>query len=142
MSRRVPWGIVRLALDPIATMVRRNPTGIKKLVPATAPKADKEAFARPEVQEIDRQDLVEAYRNGAQAAYWEVVMLTAPWGFCLEDIHKKIHLWHGQEDTTVPSNMGRYVARTLPNCEPRFYPGEGHTLMYNYWREILAVAVS
>ena len=71
-----------------------------------------------------------------------IVLLATPWGFRLEDIHKKIFLWHGEEDTTVPQHMGRYVARTLSDCKSRFYPGEGHTLMYNYWREILTVAVA
>jgi pimeloyl-ACP methyl ester carboxylesterase len=142
IARRVPWEFVRLALEPTARIVRQNPTAVKKLLPISAPKADKEAFARPEIQAIDHQDLVEAYRKGAQGVYWEVVTLATPWGFRLEDINKKIHLWHGEEDTTVPPHMGRYVARSLPDCEPRFYPGEGHTLIYNYWREILAVAVS
>ena len=142
IAPRVPWSFVRLALDPVAKMVSRNPSGAKKLVPSSAPEADKKAFARPEIQEVDRQDLVEAYRNGAQGAFWEVVLLATPWGFHLEDIHKKIRLWHGEGDTTVPQHMGRYVARTLPNCESRFYAGEGHTLMYNYWREILTIAVA
>jgi pimeloyl-ACP methyl ester carboxylesterase len=142
IAPRVPWGFVRLALDPMAKMVSRNPLGAKKWVPSSAPEADKKAFARPEIQEVDRQDLSEAYRNGAQGAFWEVVILARPWGFRLEDIHKKIFLWHGEEDTTVPQHMGRYVARTLSDCEPRYYPGEGHTLFYHYWREILAVAVA
>jgi pimeloyl-ACP methyl ester carboxylesterase len=76
---------------------------------------------------------------------WEfvrVVLLATPWGFRLEDIHKKIFLWHGEEDTTVPLHMGRYVARSLSDCKSTFYPGEGHTLIYNYWREILAAAVT
>src|SRR5712692_426726 len=141
LARSVPWELARLALEPTARMVRRNPTAAKKLVPLSAPKADKEAFARPDIQAIDQEDLVEAYRNGAQAAYWEVVMLATPWGFRLEDIDKKIDLWHGEEDTTVPIHMGRYVARTVPDCEARFYPGQGHTLIYHYWREILTVAV-
>ena len=141
LARSVPWELARLALEPTARMVRRNPTAAKKLVPLSAPKADKEAFARPDIQAIDQEDLVEAYRNGAQAAYWEVVMLATPWGFRLEDIDKKIDLWHGEEDTTVPIHMGRYVARTVPDCEARFYPGQGHTLIYHYWREILTVAL-
>jgi len=142
IAPRVPWGFVRLALDPVVKMISRNPLGVKKLVPSSAPEADKKAFARPDIQEVDRQDLYEAYRNGAQGAFWEVVLLATPWGFRLEDIHKKIYLWHGEEDTTVPQHMGRYVARTLSDCKSKFYPGEGHTLMYNYWREILTVAIA
>jgi len=142
IARRVPWELIRLALEPTVRMVRLNPTAAKKFVPLSAPQADKEAFARPEIQAIDHEDLVEAYRNGAQGVYWEVVTLATPWGFRLEDIGKKIYLWHGEVDTTIPIHMGRYVARSLPDCEPRFYPGEGHTLIYNHWREILTVAVA
>jgi pimeloyl-ACP methyl ester carboxylesterase len=142
IAPKVPWGFVRLALNPIAKLVSRNPLGAKKLLPSSAPEADKKAFARPDIQEVDRQDLGEAYRNGAQGAFWEVVLLANPWGFRLEDIHKKIYLWHGEEDTTVPQHMGRYVAHSLSDCKSTFYPGEGHTLIYNYWREILAVAVA
>ena len=142
IAPKVPWEFVRFALDPIAMMVSRNPLGAKKMLPSSAPEADQKAFARPEIQEVDRQDLGEAYRNGAQGAFWEVVMLATPWGFRLEDIRKKIFLWHGEEDTTVPQHMGRYVARSLSDCKSKFYPGEGHTLIYNYWREILAGAVA
>jgi pimeloyl-ACP methyl ester carboxylesterase len=142
IAPKVPWGFVHLALNPIAKLVSRNPLGAKKLLPSSAPEADIKAFARPEMQEVDRQDLGEAYRNGAQGAFWEVVLLATPWGFRLEDVHKKIFLWHGEADTTVPQHMGRYVTRSLSDCESTFYPGEGHTLIYNYWREILAVAVA
>jgi pimeloyl-ACP methyl ester carboxylesterase len=141
-ARQAPWELVRIVFEPIVRTVQNNPAAAKKLLPLSAPKADREMFARPDIQALDRQDLIEAYRNGAHAVYHEIVLLARPWGFRLEDIHKKIHLWHGEEDTTVPLSMGRYVARTLPNCQPQFYPDDGHTLIYNYWREILAVAVS
>ncbi len=142
IAPKVPWGFVRLALDPIARLISRNPLGAKKMVPSSAPQADKKAFGRHDIQEVDRQDLSEAYRKGAQAALWEVVLLAKPWGFRLHEIKKKIFLWHGEEDTTVPPQMGRYVARSLADCKSTFYPGEGHTLIYNYWREILAVALA
>ena len=142
IAPKVPLEFVRLALDPIAKLVSLNPLGAKKFLPSSAPEADKKAFARPDIQEVDRQDLSEAYRNGAQGAFWEVVILATPWGFRLEDIPKKIFLWHGEEDTTVPQQMGRYVARTLSNCKSTFYSGEGHTLIYNYWHEILTLAVA
>lgn len=139
--RKAPW-LARLALEPAARILRINPVAVKKLIPVSMPRADKEAFGRPDIQAIDQQDLAEAYRNGGQALHREVILLTQPWGFRLEDIRTKIHLWHGEEDTTVPFNLAKYVARALPDCEPRFYPVEGHTLIYNYWQEILATALS
>jgi pimeloyl-ACP methyl ester carboxylesterase len=93
-------------------------------------------------QAVDSQDLSEAYRQGAQGALWEVILLANPGGFRLQEINKKIFLWHDEEDTTVPPQMGRYVARSLSNCQSTFYLGEGHTLIYNYWGEILTVALA
>lgn len=139
--RRAPW-LARLALEPAARLLRLNPVVVKKLIPVSMPQADREAFAHPDIQAIDQQDLSEAYRNGGRALHWEVVTLTRPWGFRLGEIRTKIHLWHGEEDTTVPVGLARYVARSLSECEPRFYPGEGHTLIYRYWREILTAALS
>ena len=96
-------------------MVRLNPTAAKKFVPLSAPQADKEAFAQPEIQAIDHEDLVEAYRNGAQGVYWEVVTLATPWGFSLKDIDKYLSLaWrsgyhythpHGKICGTKPSRL-------------------------------------
>jgi pimeloyl-ACP methyl ester carboxylesterase len=142
IAPKIPWGFVRFALDPIARLISRNPLSAKKMLPSSAPEADKKSFARPDIQEVDRQDLSEAYRKGAQGALWEVVLLATPWGFRLQEIKKKIFLWHGEEDTTVPPQMGRYVARSLSDCRSTFYPDEGHTLIYNYWNEILAVALA
>src|SRR5215471_2312032 len=56
LARRAPWELVRLALEPLARVVRLNPTAAKKLVPLSAPQADKEAFARPGIQAIDQED--------------------------------------------------------------------------------------
>ena len=142
IAPKIPWGFVRIALDPVARLISRNPLGAKKMLPSSAPETDKKSFARSDIQEVDRQDLSEAYRRGAQGVLWEAVLLATPWGFRLQEIEKKIFLWHGEEDTTVPPQMGRYVARILSDCRSTFYPDEGHTLIYNYWREILAVALA
>jgi len=142
LARRAPWWLLRCVLEPTTRKVRQNPTGTSKPLTSSSPQVDREVFARPDIQAMDREDLVEAYRSGVNAMSWEVLILTRPWGFRLEDVNKKIYLWHGEDDATVPLSMGKYVERTLPDCEATFCPGEGHTLMFNYWRQMLAVAVS
>lgn len=142
IARSAPWWLIRFALGPVVWKVQRDPAGASKRLPRSLPQADKDVFARPDVQAMDQEDLIEAYRNGVDGVSWEAKVLTHPWGFRLEDIHMKIHLWQGEADRTVPVSMAKYMARTLPECEARFIAGEGHMLMFNYWREILAAAVS
>jgi pimeloyl-ACP methyl ester carboxylesterase len=142
IARRAPYWLIQLALRPMAWKIQQGPARASKILPISAPEADRAVFTRPSIQAMDREDLVEAYRNGVRAVSWEVIVLTRPWGFRLEDINTKIYLWQGEEDTTVPIYMGKYMASILPNCEATLYPAEGHTLMFNYWREILAKALA
>jgi pimeloyl-ACP methyl ester carboxylesterase len=86
----------------------------------------------------------EAIRQGglgpaeAAALYWK------PWGFRLEDIHTKVHVWHGEEDLNAPfAAHGNVLAQRLPNVEAKFYPGEGHiSLIHKYLETILRTLIS
>ncbi|HEX6483440.1 MAG TPA: alpha/beta hydrolase [Ktedonobacteraceae bacterium] len=142
LVQRVPWWLLCLLLEPSIKLIRLDPIAARKVLPASFPEADQAIFAWRDLQALDREDLGQAYRQGGRAFGWDLVLLTRPWGFRLQDIPLAIHLWQGEEDTTSPVAMGRYLARILPACEPHFCPGEGHTLVYSHWREILSVAVS
>lgn len=142
IAKRTPWWLIRLILAPAVSIVQRDPAAVSKYLPSSAPQVDKDVFARPAVQAMNHADLLEACRNGVDGLSWELVLFTRPWGFRLEDINMKMYLWQGEADTTIPLSMGKYMACTLPNCQARFIPGEGHTLMYNYWPDILALALS
>ena len=69
----------------------------------------------------------------AGALYWK------PWGFRLEEISTKVHVWHGEADLNAPySAHGKVLAKKLPNVEAKFYPGEGHiSLIHKYLESIL-----
>jgi pimeloyl-ACP methyl ester carboxylesterase len=81
----------------------------------------------------------EAIRQGglgpaeAGALYWK------PWGFRLEDIQTKVHVWHGESDLNAPfAAHGKVLAQKLPKVEVKFYPGEGHiSLIHKYLKTIL-----
>lgn len=82
---------------------------------------------------------VEALRQGglgpaeAGGLYWK------PWGFHLEDIHMKVHVWHGEDDLNAPfAAHGKVLAQKLSNVEAKFYPGEGHiSLIHKYLETII-----
>jgi pimeloyl-ACP methyl ester carboxylesterase len=67
-----------------------------------------------------------------------VRLVCQSWGFRLADIPVKVHIWHGEEDTSTPMAMAQYMARTIPRAQATFLPGEGHFLLFSRWREILA----
>jgi pimeloyl-ACP methyl ester carboxylesterase len=84
----------------------------------------------------------EALRQGglgpaeAGALYWK------PWGYRLEDIRTKVHIWHGEDDLNAPfAAHGQVLAERLSNVEAQFYPGEGHISLIHKYLETFIQAV-
>jgi pimeloyl-ACP methyl ester carboxylesterase len=142
LARRMPW----LARPPMALMgfaARHIPDRMMSTMMRSLPEPDQAALADPQMLAIFRKDSVEAFRQGARGAAWELVMYARPWGFRLEEIAIEVYLWQGELDKNVPPSMGRYQAHAIPNCRATFYPGEGHiSLVVNHLEEIHGALMS
>jgi len=73
---------------------------------------------------MDRQQ--EAVRNGVRGWAREAKILVSPWGFRLDEVQTRIHLWYGEADPSIPLQMAQYLAAALPGAVPHFLPGGGH----------------
>ncbi len=140
LARRTPW-LLRLLMRILARNVRRDPD--LSFIKSTLPESDKEAIERPEVTRLFRESILEAFRQGTRGPARDYTIAARPWGFRLQDISMTVHLWHGEDDKNVPPIMARHVASSIPNCQARFLPGEGHfSLIGNHIEEILTVLTS
>ena len=84
-----------------------------------------------------------ASRPQRYGAVWEIFLYGQPWGLELKDIPVEFHLWHGESDRVVPPALMRIVARSIPNCRPKFVPHEDHFgVIRNHMAEILSGLVS
>ncbi len=137
LARRALW-LVRPPLWLMGQLGRRVPDWAISQMARAIPEADRALLSRPEIRFVFREDLTEAFRQGTRGAAWEALMYTRPWGFSLEEIVMKVHLWQGEADVNVPPSMARYQARAIPNCAATFYPGEGHLCSLDRMEEILA----
>lgn len=135
-ASRIPF-LPDLIMKSMANKMRRDPDGtITRLRNAMAP-VDREIIDREDLAEELKAIVLEAFRQGSKASADEVRLLGRPWGFRLEDVRTKVHLWQGTADHLVPQSMGRYMAGVLPNCEAHFVEGEGHLLFVQRTAEIL-----
>jgi pimeloyl-ACP methyl ester carboxylesterase len=50
----------------------------------------------------------------------------ADWGFGLTQIRTPVLVVHGRHDRFVPFAHGEWLARAIPDAEPRLYEDEGH----------------
>lgn len=135
---RLTWLMFNLMKNTIANAPRDQlPTSAKQAMMAEADFA----FIKehPAAMAANLNGGAEAIRQGglgpaeAGALYWK------PWGFRLEDIHTKVHVWHGEEDLNAPfAAHGQVLGQRLPLVEAQFYPGEGHiSLIHRYLKTII-----
>ena len=139
LCRNAPW-LLRMVFARTAWRLKRDFKWYLAHISDALPPADRRALFESDLKDIIVASTLEAVRRGTRGSAWEGHLYASPWPFRLEDISKEIHLWHGEEDVTVPASMGRHVAETLAKCQPRFYPGEGHfSLITNHMAEFFEI---
>ena len=132
-----PW-MIRLAMWNWARQQRSDPEAHLLAAIESMIEADQQILADPALRAVMIANAAELQRQGGKGLYDEALVMSRRWGFPLEHVNVPVRIWHGEADVTVPVDMGRYLARSLPDCRATFYPGEGHHLMYDRWREILS----
>ncbi|MEA2621324.1 MAG: hypothetical protein QOH61_234 [Chloroflexota bacterium] len=132
-----PW-MIRLAMWRWARGQRSDPQRHLDEAIESMIEADQQILADPRLRAVMIANATELHRQGGKGLYDEALIMARRWGFPLESVSVPVRVWHGEADVTVPAEMGRYLARVLPDCQATFYPGEGHHLLYDRWREILA----
>ena len=109
------------------------------------PEADRKILEDPQILSLFIKESAEAFRQGSKSTYYEGKIYARSWGFNLEDISPKlkVYIWHGDADTSVPIAMGRGMYKVIPNCEGKFYPGEGHySTIFKYYEDIIDALIS
>jgi pimeloyl-ACP methyl ester carboxylesterase len=101
--------------------------------------AEDEQFFTHDFRREYTAEMVEAFRQGAEGVTHEYTIERQNWPFELEDIQAPtVLVFHGDEDTAVHPKVGEYVCSRIPSCdEPTIYPGEGHSVVYYRYEEII-----
>lgn len=71
----------------------------------------------------------EAFRQGVEGAYRDMLLVSHPWRLDLDKISVPVFMWHGTGDTLMPISSAREFSKLIPGCEPHFIPGAGHDLL-------------
>lgn len=71
----------------------------------------------------------EAFRQGSDGAYRDMLLVARPWQLDLNTLTVPVFMWHGEADTLMPITPARGLAKLIPGCEAHFIPGAGHLLL-------------
>ena len=135
LARKAPW-----MLRPVIWWFQnpqRNPERYFRKTFEESSLPDQKILSQPEIKSMLTSNWLEGTRQGVRGFAWEGVILAHPWGFRLEDIHIPVNIWHGDTDASIPLSMAKQIAKTIPNCNLKVIPKEGHFLFFKYWQEIL-----
>jgi pimeloyl-ACP methyl ester carboxylesterase len=129
---------IATALFPFsAFFFRYYPGCMLSLLSRKVAAPDKIALKNNELIKVLSASLREAFRCSLRWPARDAVLYSRPWGFRLQDIRIRVHLWHGEMDRIVPPEIPRYMARTIPDCRATFYGNEGHfSIILNRIEEI------
>jgi pimeloyl-ACP methyl ester carboxylesterase len=136
LGRRLPW-LVYVQVLREARAFARDPEAFVVADLAKAPACDRAVLDDPSLRRMLIETQREAYRQGASGVFADALLGLRPWGFEPADVRTPVRLWHGEEDKTLATPMGRHLAAVLPDCEATFVPGEGHMLCLTHWEEII-----
>ena len=107
------------------------------------PEGDKWFFADETRARSYFADLSECVHQGTAAFRWEMIAGYLPWGFRLDVIPMRVHLWHGEQDARVPRQHLDFTARRIPDSVVTIWPDAGHMGCVKHWDQILrAMTVS
>ena len=84
------------------------------------------------------ENFKEAVKHGTTGVHRDAYLYSNDWGFKLKNIKKKIFVWHGDKDLTVPIITNKYYKKKLKNKEIFIKPNEGHfSICYNFMNDIV-----
>ena len=138
---RVP-GLARRIFARNMQEVQADFPSLVKRMAEERPEVDRSILERPDVKDMLRTNLTEVFRQGVAGAVQELALYPGSWHLALKKIAYPIQIWQGRKDVITPPSMAEELASLLPHTLTRWYPDEGHSLLFARSEEILRQLVS
>jgi len=107
-----------------------------------APESDRKLMADPAWQRIERENLAETLKQGAEGWTDESMAMHGGWDFSPGDVNASVTWWHGDDDKNAPLSAARRVVAQLPKVDLHVWHDEGHFASLTHDREIVSDLVS
>ncbi len=133
---RFPWLARRILARSMQAVQADFPSVLRRMA-AERPDMDKSVLERPDIKEMLRANLTEAFRQGVAGAVQELALYPGSWRLALKNGTCPVQIWQGRKDVITPPSMAEELASLLPHTLTRWYPNEGHSLLFARSEEIL-----
>jgi len=139
-ANHAPW-VMRTLFTVTRIPLFRDPIGFLESQAGfdfEMPIKDKQFYFK-DFRDENSSDQIEAFRQGVEGLTRDLTLERIDWPFELEEIHyPTVLVFHGNEDTTVHPVVAEYVCNRISSCtSPTIFPGDGHTVIYYHYSEII-----
>jgi pimeloyl-ACP methyl ester carboxylesterase len=138
---RLPWLARRMFARSMQEVQADFPSVLSRMA-AERPDVDKAILDRQDIKDMLRTNLTEVFRQGTTGAAQELALYRWSWRLALNDVTYPVQIWQGRKDVITPPAMAEELASLLPHTLTRWYPDEGHSLLFARSEEILRQLVS
>jgi pimeloyl-ACP methyl ester carboxylesterase len=124
-ARWIPSAILhKIVLARIARL-QKGPSKDHPILPGLS-KIDQELISQHEIFPVIQQSVAEAFHQGVRGAQDDLRVFLSPWKLDWKSIECPTYIWHGLEDSLLPSRFSELLAKKLPQATLKLIAGEGH----------------
>jgi pimeloyl-ACP methyl ester carboxylesterase len=137
LAPRVPWlmrSLVGLSVKQARARPERFGKGVDRDFSAPADQRILDDELRAKLPEL----FLEATRGGPAGVVEDFAVWARPSGLDLSRVSTPVHLWHGEDDRTIPSSHARWIASRVSSANLTIWPGVGHLHDSERWAEVYA----
>ena len=143
LARRTPWATwtMRASFAPLGWCAKHWPRLFYTLLLAAVSPSDRRALAHGDLLAQLKRSELEAFRQGSRGGADEALLAYRDWDIDLARIRVPTHIWLGEQDIFVSTEMGRHLQRTIPDVDFHWLDHAGHFAV-SIWDEILAACAT
>jgi pimeloyl-ACP methyl ester carboxylesterase len=93
---------------------------------AALPEPDRRALRAEPARATLHRVAAEGFAQSGRAAAHEERLYRSAWDFPLHSVRQPVGVWHGGADIRVPAEVGRSLARRVPDGSFVLWPQHGH----------------
>jgi len=139
LSRGMPW-VFYLPFSFLGYAAKwLSPQSFIKSLESSLAEDDKKLLEDKGFAQLLAEDTREAFRQGVRGPADDAILLYRDWGFRVDEIEMKVHLFHGREDKFAPYPFAEYLNRAIPDSELHDYPGRGHLFLIQMFEDVFNI---
>jgi pimeloyl-ACP methyl ester carboxylesterase len=131
LSQRFPR-LFQFFFDLMASSIHFFPDAYYKETTKALNESDRAIMANPGFKAHFIADQKEAFSQGSKGTAVDASVHYVDWGFRLNEIATKVHVFHGTEDRLVPPSFAEHLAKNIPNCKLHLLEKQGHLFPVNH----------